>query len=47
MAMWRRTTPPKTGSNFKLWGYMFPVVFILGQGLYISRYLKDDAVEKS
>lgn len=29
--------------NFKLWGYAFPLVFILGQGLYISRYLpKDD-----
>jgi intracellular septation protein len=33
--------------DFKLWGYVFPVVFIVGQGLYISRYLKDDAVEKS
>jgi intracellular septation protein len=33
--------------NFKLWGYVFPVVFIVGQGLYIARYLKeDDAVEK-
>ena len=28
--------------NFKLWGYVFPVVFIVGQGLYIARYLKDD-----
>jgi intracellular septation protein len=28
--------------NFKLWGYAFPLVFIVGQGLYISRYLKDD-----
>lgn len=27
--------------NFKLWGYIFPVVFIVGQGLYIARYLKD------
>ncbi len=33
--------------NFKLWGYVFPVVFIVGQGLYISRFLKDDPVEKS
>ena len=32
--------------NFKLWGYVFPVVFIVGQGLYISRYLKDDTAEK-
>jgi intracellular septation protein len=28
--------------NFKLWGYAFPVVFIVGQGLYISKYLKND-----
>ena len=28
--------------NFKLWGYIFPVVFIVGQGLYIARYLKSD-----
>jgi intracellular septation protein len=25
--------------NFKLWGYAFPLVFIVGQGFYISRYL--------
>lgn len=31
--------------NFKLWGYIFPVVFIIGQGLYIARYLKDDGDE--
>lgn len=28
--------------NFKLWGYAFPLVFIVGQGLYISRYLSAD-----
>ena len=29
--------------NFKLWGYAFPLVFLLGQGIYISRHLpKDD-----
>ncbi len=28
--------------NFKLWGYAFPLVFIVGQGLYIARYLKTD-----
>jgi intracellular septation protein len=35
--------------NFKLWGYIFPVVFIIGQGLYIARHIKDDntGVEKS
>ncbi|MFY7905116.1 MAG: septation protein A [Burkholderiaceae bacterium] len=27
--------------NFKLWGYVFPLLFIVGQGLYIARYLKD------
>lgn len=27
--------------NFKLWGYLFPLVFIVGQGLYIARYLKE------
>ncbi|MEZ5644225.1 MAG: septation protein A [Burkholderiaceae bacterium] len=28
--------------DFKIWGYAFPVIFIVGQGLYIARYLKDD-----
>jgi len=28
--------------NFKLWGYAFPLVFIVGQGLYVARYLKTD-----
>jgi intracellular septation protein len=28
--------------NFKLWGYVFPLAFIIGQGFYISRYLKPD-----
>ena len=28
--------------NFKLWGYVFPLVFIVGQGFYISRYLSAD-----
>lgn len=31
--------------NFKLWGYVFPVAFLVGQGLYLARYLKDDAAE--
>ena len=26
--------------NFKLWGYAFPLVFIVAQGFYISRHLK-------
>jgi intracellular septation protein len=28
--------------NFKLWGYAFPLIFIVGQGLYISRYIRDE-----
>ena len=32
----------ETWVNFKLWGYAFPLVFIVGQGLYISRHLKPD-----
>ena len=28
--------------NFKLWGYAFPLAFIIGQGFYIARYLKTD-----
>jgi intracellular septation protein len=26
--------------NFKLWGYVFPLVFIVGQGLYIAPHMK-------
>ena len=28
--------------DFKLWGYVFPLVFIVGQGLYVSRHLPKD-----
>ena len=28
--------------NFKLWGYAFPIAFLIAQGLYISPYLKSD-----
>jgi len=28
--------------NFKIWGYVFPLVFIVGQGFYIARYLQAD-----
>ena len=31
-----------TWVNFKLWGYVFPVAFILGQGFYIAKYLQAD-----
>lgn len=33
--------------NFKLWGYIFPVVFIVAQGVYIARHLKDETAGKS
>lgn len=32
----------ETWVNFKLWGYAFPLTFIIGQGIYIARYLKSD-----
>jgi intracellular septation protein len=28
--------------NFKLWGYAFPLAFLIAQGLYIAPFLKDD-----
>jgi intracellular septation protein len=28
--------------NFKLWGYIFPVLFLVGQGVYIAKHLKQD-----
>lgn len=28
--------------DFKLWGYVFPLVFLVGQGLYIAPHLKND-----
>ena len=28
--------------NFKIWGYVFPLVFLVGQGLYVSRHLPKD-----
>ncbi len=27
--------------NFKLWGYVFPLIFIIGQGIYIAPHLKE------
>ena len=29
-------------ANFKLWGYVFPIAFIIGQGLYVARHLKNE-----
>lgn len=31
-----------TWVDFKLWGYIFPVVFIVGQGFYVARHLRDE-----
>jgi intracellular septation protein len=28
--------------DFKLWGYVFPIVFLVAQGFYISPHLKSD-----
>ena len=28
--------------DFKLWGYAFPLVFLIGQGIYIAPHLKGD-----
>lgn len=33
--------------NFKLWGYAFPLVFLLGQGIYIAQHLQSDEKEVS
>jgi intracellular septation protein len=32
----------ETWMDFKLWGYIFPLLFIVGQGLYVAPYLKDE-----
>jgi intracellular septation protein len=32
----------ETWVNFKLWGYAFPLVFIVAQGFYISRHIQSD-----
>ena len=31
--------------NFKLWGYAFPLLFLLGQGLYIAKHLQSEDLE--
>lgn len=31
--------------NFKLWGYAFPLVFIVAQGLYIAKYVESGKEE--
>lgn len=32
-------------ANFKLWGYAFPVLFIIGQGFYVARHMSEPAPE--
>ncbi len=32
--------------NFKLWGYVFPLTFLIGQGLYIAPHIKSDEAPK-
>lgn len=36
-----------TWVSFKLWGYAFPLAFLIGQGFYIARYLPKDKTEES
>ena len=31
--------------NFKLWGYAFPLVFLVAQGLYIAKHLQSEDIE--
>ena len=33
--------------NFKLWGYVFPVAFILVQGIYIARHMQTSPDEEA
>ena len=33
--------------SFKLWGYVFPLVFLVGQGIFIAPHIQnDEAAEK-
>jgi intracellular septation protein len=32
--------------SFKLWGYAFPLVFIIGQGLFIAPHIKGGDAQK-
>lgn len=34
-------------ANFKLWGYAFPLIFIIGQGFYVARHMSDDGEEST
>jgi intracellular septation protein len=32
--------------SFKLWGFIFPLVFIVGQGIYIAPHMKGEDAAK-
>lgn len=32
--------------SFKLWGYAFPLVFLIGQGIYIAPHIQSDDADK-
>ncbi|MBH1964613.1 MAG: septation protein A [Comamonadaceae bacterium] len=34
-------------ANFKLWGYAFPVLFIIGQGFYVARHMSEPVPEST
>ncbi len=33
--------------TFKLWGYAFPLVFLVGQGIYIAPHIQSDDADKA
>ncbi|MES2947470.1 MAG: septation protein A [Pseudomonadota bacterium] len=33
-------------ANFKIWGYIFPLIFLVGQGLYIAPHMRADDGDK-
>jgi intracellular septation protein len=33
--------------KFKLWGYIFPLIFFIGQGVYLATYLRNNIDESS
>lgn len=34
-------------ADFKLWGFIFPLAFIVAQGFYVARHLQDDPTHPS
>ncbi|NDD02556.1 MAG: septation protein A, partial [Betaproteobacteria bacterium] len=33
--------------NFKIWGYVFPLMFIIGTGIYIAKHIPKEETEPS